>query len=117
MKLASSIICAFILIGVLCYKTFGANGDVGHGIQILSPNTSSFVLDMNELQKILESENIKDRYVMVFSIAGAFRQGKSFLLNFFLKYLEAQVTNFPRVISHPKHIFKFIEIVVFSAEF
>lgn len=87
MRLVSVIVYASLLIGI------AIGGDVvGHGVQILSPNNNhSFVLELSELKKVLETDTIKDRHVVVVSIAGAFRKGKSFLLNFFLKYLEAQV--------------------------
>lgn len=35
--------------------------------------------------------DVKDNPVQIVSIAGAFRKGKSFLLGFFLKYLETQL--------------------------
>lgn len=60
-------------------------------VQILKPDGNrSFEIDFEAL-KILESEKIKDRHVVVVSIVGTFRKGKSFLLNFFLKYLYAEV--------------------------
>lgn len=65
--------------------------EIGRAIQIISPVNHSFELHLNELKAILEQESIKDRHVVVISIAGAYREGKSFLLNFFLKYLKAQV--------------------------
>lgn len=61
-------------------------------IQILTPVNHSFNLQLEVLKKILEHNDIKDRYIVAVSIAGAFRKGKSFLLNFFLKYLYAQVS-------------------------
>lgn len=64
-----------------------------HGIQLLSLDNHKFQLRADEFKLILENENIRDRYVSIISIAGAKRNGKSFLLNFFLKYLNAKVTS------------------------
>lgn len=62
-------------------------------IQIVTPVNHEFELQLEKLKRILDADNIKDRHCVVISIAGAFRKGKSFLLNFFLKYLYAQVNN------------------------
>lgn len=67
--------------------------NLAHSIQAVSLENHVFQLNLNEVKQILEHENIKDRYVVSVSIAGPFRMGKSFLLNFFLKYLYAQVRN------------------------
>jgi len=48
----------------------------------------NFILDENALNDILNKDNIKDKPVCIISVAGAFRKGKSFLLNFMLRYLE-----------------------------
>lgn len=58
-------------------------------IQVVSvdPDTKEFVLQEDALSKILLSEKCRDRPVCVVSIAGDFRKGKSFFLNFLLKYL------------------------------
>lgn len=62
-------------------------------IQIMEPTDDhTFALKIDALQTILNAESIRDRYVVVVSIAGALRQGKSFLLNFYLQYLNAQVS-------------------------
>ncbi|XP_055296599.1 atlastin-like [Sitodiplosis mosellana] len=61
-------------------------------VQIVSPSNHSFELHFFELERILGASDIRDRYVVVVSIAGAFRKGKSFLMNFFLRYLEAEYT-------------------------
>lgn len=48
-------------------------------------------LELNEenLKRILLHPFVKDLPVVIISITGAFRKGKSFLLGFFLKILEA----------------------------
>lgn len=49
-----------------------------------------FKLDNDALSSVLMSEKCKDKKVAVISVAGAFRKGKSFLLNFVLRYLHRQ---------------------------
>ena len=63
--------------------------DSGHPVQIVTvdPESREFVLDEEALSSILLSSDCKDRAVSVVSIAGDFRKGKSFLLNFLLRYL------------------------------
>lgn len=65
--------------------------DLDTAIQIVTPVDHKFQLELKDLKRVLEEDEIKDRHVVVVSIAGAYRKGKSFLLNFFLKYLYAQV--------------------------
>lgn len=61
-------------------------------IQIVSLENHKFKLqNAVSIEQILSSPKLKDHHVVVVSIAGALRKGKSFLLNFFLKYLNAQV--------------------------
>lgn len=85
------IIVATIVVAILCGEIFANESDSVRAIQILSPVNHSFHLELTDLKSILEKDDIKDHHVVVVSIAGPFRQGKSFLLNFFIKYLEAQV--------------------------
>ena len=46
------------------------------------------VLDEEALRKIVCAENVKDLDVAVVSIAGAYRTGKSFLMNLLASYLQ-----------------------------
>lgn len=87
------ILCVFLVIDIFCF-TAGTVTDNGpaDAIQFVIPVNHVFQLQTEQMKPILENENIKNRNVVVVSIAGAFRQGKSFLLNFFLRYLHAQVS-------------------------
>lgn len=64
----------------------------GWGIQVVTPAPEhTFALDEESLSALLLREDVKDRAVVILSVAGAFRKGKSFLLDFLLRYLHKQV--------------------------
>ena len=65
--------------------------DNGKPIQIMELKDHQFILKDKELIEILNHEDVRNRNIVVVSIAGAFRKGKSFLLGFCLRYLYAQV--------------------------
>lgn len=84
--------CILIGCGIFCRTS--STDDVlnsAHSIQIVSPINHTFHLNLSDFKQILEDGKIKDRFIMVVSIVGAFRQGKSFLMSLFLKYLYAEV--------------------------
>ena len=54
----------------------------------------TFELDTDALEKVLLDREVANKKVVVVSVAGAFRKGKSFLLDFFLRYLDRNVSNF-----------------------
>lgn len=60
-------------------------------VSILDKNetTRRFNLNVEILQRIFINEIEPDCEVSIISIAGGFRKGKSFILNFFLRYLKA----------------------------
>ncbi|KAK8781664.1 hypothetical protein V5799_016995 [Amblyomma americanum] len=65
-----------------------ATGDgAGQEVQVLKTNGRRLKLDGAALRRILLADRVKDKPVVVVSAVGAFRKGKSFLLNFFLRYL------------------------------
>uniref|UniRef100_A0A4W4E9T3 GB1/RHD3-type G domain-containing protein n=1 Tax=Electrophorus electricus TaxID=8005 RepID=A0A4W4E9T3_ELEEL len=68
---------------------------VTHGaqpIQIVLADQDDHMFELNAvaLEKILMQEQLKDLNVVVLSVAGAFRKGKSFLLDFMLRYMYSQ---------------------------
>lgn len=68
------------------------NMEVAKPIQIVETGEAhTFILNEEKLTEILLQPDIKDRSVCVLSVAGAFRKGKSFLLDFFLRYMYHKV--------------------------
>jgi len=62
----------------------------GHPIEIVKIDDESeqrFYLDEDTLTKIMEDVRIRDKPLCIVSVAGAFRRGKSFLLDFLLRFL------------------------------
>ena len=61
----------------------------------LGPASSSIQLNYKfneeQLLKILTNQQVIDRKIAVISVVGAFERGKSFLLNYCLRYLYATV--------------------------
>lgn len=67
----------------------------GRPVQIILFNEDHvFELDEEALESILLQDHVKDRHIVVVSVAGAFRKGKSFLLDFFLRYMKSKVSFF-----------------------
>ena len=66
----------------------------GEPLQIVSNSEDQgFELKEDVLEQVLLDKRIRDKKVCVLSVAGAFRKGKSFLLDFLLRYLVKQVRN------------------------
>ncbi|XP_076816473.1 uncharacterized protein LOC143462270 [Clavelina lepadiformis] len=57
------------------------------------PNNSGYELNQNELEKLFSHPDVVNKPVAIYSLAGTMRQGKSFLLNLFLRYLQSKRSN------------------------
>ncbi|KAK4300265.1 hypothetical protein Pmani_002265 [Petrolisthes manimaculis] len=64
----------------------------GHPLPIMIQNeeTGNFELDSEALEEVLLNPRVADKSVCVLAVAGAFRKGKSFLLDFMLRYMSSQ---------------------------
>uniref|UniRef100_A0A8C5EMW7 Atlastin-3-like n=1 Tax=Gouania willdenowi TaxID=441366 RepID=A0A8C5EMW7_GOUWI len=61
-------------------------------IVTVSKDDHSFALDAEALSRILLAPEVRDKQVVVLSVAGAFRKGKSFLLDFMIRYMYKKVS-------------------------
>ncbi|GAA6219063.1 atlastin-2-like isoform X2 [Lates japonicus] len=70
----------------------GEEVGVARPVQIVTANEEehSFALQEEALERLLLQEEVQDLHVVVVSVAGAFRKGKSFLLDFMLRYMYKQ---------------------------
>jgi len=69
------------------FTSSSASG-MGQPVQIVDITADhKFKLNEDKLQTILNHPKARMKKVCVVSVAGAFRKGKSFLLDFFLRYL------------------------------
>lgn len=71
--------------------------DIDEAVQIVTCKNHQFELQLQALREILDVDDLKQRSIVVVSIAGSYRTGKSFLLNFFIKYLRAQVSRISEI--------------------
>jgi atlastin len=64
-----------------------------HPVQVVKVSEDHiYELDEDALSEILLKDDVRDRTVVIISVAGAFRKGKSFLLDFFIRYMYATVS-------------------------
>lgn len=63
-----------------------------HAVEIVhTEGDHSFSLNEEALTKLMLQDEVKDRSVVIVSVAGSFRKGKSFLLDFFIRYMDSKV--------------------------
>jgi atlastin len=64
----------------------------GEAIKIINfAENCKIIVEQESMNKIFLHEDVKDRSIVILSVIGAFRKGKSFLLNYCLKFLYANV--------------------------
>lgn len=71
------------------------NHQYGEARSVLSfgdDNTS--IVNQETLNNIFDHPDVKNRKIVTFSVIGAFRKGKSFILCYCLRYLYAHVSEF-----------------------
>ncbi len=75
-------------------STFSKMGSEPGPVQVVTvcKEDHSFALDTEALARILLAPEVRDKHVVVLSVAGAFRKGKSFLLDFMLRYMYRKVS-------------------------
>jgi atlastin len=67
----------------------------GKPVEVLKfTDSKQAIVDKAELDKMFDNQEVKNRKVVVFSIIGAFRRGKSFFLDYCLRFLYANVSFF-----------------------
>jgi atlastin len=64
----------------------------GEPLNVLKFSNSSLEFDKAALESLLLHPQVKDRKIVVLSIVGAFRKGKSFFLDYCLRFLYGNVS-------------------------
>lgn len=59
-----------------------------------------------EIEKMFLHPDVKNRKIVIFSIIGAFRKGKSFFLDYCLRYLYANVSNLSILLKNSSFFIK-----------
>lgn len=74
---------------------------------VVQGEQNTFSLNEKALENILLKKPVQNMKVVVLSIAGAFRKGKSFLLNFLLRFMKKVLAGlFPLKTSSADYHFK-----------
>ena len=79
---------------------------------VVATECHSFKLDEKALEDILLDESVRDKKVAVVSVAGAFRKGKSFLLDFFLRYLDREVSRNVHVQKKRLFLYAYVRVLL-----
>ncbi|XP_076805595.1 atlastin-3-like isoform X2 [Clavelina lepadiformis] len=72
-------------------KLVAPNSDPGCALQLLKPIENGYEMDKVTLMNLVKHPAVKNNPVVIISICGAKREGKSFLLSLLIKYLESNM--------------------------
>ncbi|KAF4529094.1 hypothetical protein B566_EDAN014615, partial [Ephemera danica] len=78
--------------------------DPEQALTLVSCKDGKMILHEEVAKKVLESVEAKNRPVAIISIAGMFRKGKSFFLNFVLRYLKSKVGGKNTTVGRPNNV-------------
>ncbi|XP_076817702.1 uncharacterized protein LOC143463183 isoform X1 [Clavelina lepadiformis] len=75
----------------LCHSRPSVYGGRHRAVQIIKPaeNSNGYTLDQDALERVFSQPQVANCPVSICSLAGAMREGKSFLLNLFLMYFHS----------------------------
>lgn len=63
----------------------------GEPVKLLKSVDGQYIIDQPELDHILNHAEVRDRKIVVFSIIGPQKKGKSFFMNYCLRFMYANV--------------------------
>ena len=64
----------------------------GKPLNILKYNTNKYIIDQEVLDTIFNHAEVKDRKIVIVSIMGEYRKGKSFFMDYCLRFMYANVS-------------------------
>ena len=86
------VVCYFLPLSIPLVSATGAPLK-GYPVQVVvTTDDHQFELDEEALEQVLLRPDVRDKKVSIVSVAGSFRKGKSFLLDFFLRFLNVEVS-------------------------
>ena len=98
MKTLSSV----IILMIICHVSSSSDDPhpYGESLNILSMADNNgkkqYITETENIERVFLHPDVKDRKVVVLSIIGAYRKGKSFLLDYCLRFLYANVSKMLR---------------------
>lgn len=97
-SMSIKVIIAFVTVCFLVESLASANSSSlshshGHPIEILTPNgNETFTLQKESIEALLMHPEVKNRKIVVALISGVFRKGKTFFLNYCLRFMYGNVS-------------------------
>jgi hypothetical protein len=73
----------------------------GHPLSLMSfGNEGEIIVNNDGIDEIFMHPDVKDRKIVAVSIIGAFRKGKSFLMDYALRYMYGNVSSTNKITRH-----------------